>query len=168
MNRAYHLSLFGVAVALLVSLTAHADELEFQTVSQHGANNRDHDETVYWTDQDGKNWATTTHYHGYNNLNFGLGYRWDSGWSAGLYRNSFYKPSVYVAKDWMFNQYTGVFLGAATGYSNVSRFPVAPLGGFIFRLPVTERIALKVLAAPPIGSGDAVVHLTVSYTLDKP
>lgn len=165
----YHLRLASVAVALLVSQAAVAGEFELHTVSLHGGNNRDHDETVAWTDKDGKNWLTTTHYRGYNNVNLGAGYRWDSGWSAGVYWNSYYKPSAYVAKDWMFNSYTGVFLGVATGYDNVDHQPIAPIGGFIFRIPVTERLAVKVLAAPPLGNAtDAVVHLTVAYTLDKP
>lgn len=66
----------------------------------------------------------------YCETNPGLGLRADSGpwsgWSAGAYRNSLCRTSVYLAKEWQWQVagplHVGVIAGAVTGY----RYPVVP------------------------------------------
>ena len=157
--------LFGAMMFILVAILpsmVNAGELVTHTVSYHTSNNEDNTKT--WQTQDGYG-NTMTHSKttaGYNNMNYGLGYRWDSGWSAGVYKNSYYRTAVYATKDWMFTQNIGVFAGLATGYENVSGYALTPIGGLTARLQVTKDISLNMVVVPPISKDtDGVAHLMV-------
>lgn len=156
----YHI--LAVAIALSVAGVAKADELIIHTVSWHSDDNKD--STKQWTtvDQNGQTWLHTTRTEAYNNANFGVGYRWDNGWQVGAYYNSYRKPAVYVAKNWMFTENFGAFLGAATGYDQVAGHPVAPIGGLVYKIKLTDRYGLDILGTPPIGEMDGVLHLAIT------
>jgi hypothetical protein len=51
----------------------------------------------------------------YNNFNPGVYYRADAGWTAGVYRNSLSKTSVYAGYTLQYSRF-GLTAGGATGY----------------------------------------------------
>lgn len=71
----------------------------------------------------------THHFSGSNwcENNYGVGYRTESNWAVGYYKNSLCKPSFYVAKEFTTSQHRplrlGILLGAVTGYNT----PVVPV-----------------------------------------
>ena len=135
--------------ALSLTGVAEADELLIHTVSHHSHGNNE-----------------------YNNYNFGLGYRTDDGWIFGLYRNSYFKPAAYVAKQWtpeslrFGDAQFGFFVGAATGYREVSGHALAPIGGLSAKYPLSDKWSANVLGTPPIGKMDGVVQLTFSRSVE--
>lgn len=40
---------------------------------------------------------------------------------------------------------------------------LAPLGGLIIKLPLTERASLELMGLPKIGRIDGVLHATIAY-----
>lgn len=108
-----------VAGAFLIgycSGPAHGAELVLHTVSKHSTTIR------------------TTDNQPWEEVNPGIGLR-SGPWQAGVYRNSYGRPSVYAIGH--LGQRYGVFGGLATGYPAAA---VLPLGGLFVRLgPVTLR-----------------------------
>jgi hypothetical protein len=155
----------GVLALLLAAGTAHADEIVVHTVSWHMRDREDY--TLTYIRPDG----TVDHVEHipqrYNNINPGLGYRWDSGWNVGYYDNSYGKPAFYVVKDWQWNARWGVVLGVASGYKEENRTGFVPLVALTFRQPITDAVSLNVQALPPISNSAGVVHLTVNYALQR-
>lgn len=158
-----------IAILLCVvgfSVSAQADELIIHTVSLHSAHNSDSTETSETVSPSGRKTVRTREIPGYNNLNIGFGYRWDSGLmeglSAGMYYNSYRKPAAYIAREWMFSEHYGAFVGAVTGYRSVTGYEVTPMGGFIIRKSLDKKYTMNVLITPPISKDtDGVAHLTV-------
>jgi hypothetical protein len=107
-----------------------------------------------------------------NNTNLGLGYGWSNGWAVGGYRNSYYRPSVYVARTWLTSCYIsglecGASLGAASGYQQVTKSGIMPIAGLTARFHVGDRWAVNLTGIPTLSPNmSGVVHLYLSRHLD--
>ena len=154
-----------LAGLVLVASAVHADEIVIHTVSWHATPKEDY--TVHHVYEDGSPAYDTQVKTPYNNVNPGIGYRWDNGWNVGYYHNSYSKPSFYFAREWAYNRYFGAMLGLATGYKDENKTGLLPIGALTARLPITERVTLGIQALPPIGKIGGVAHLTISYTLQR-
>lgn len=153
----------AIAALSTATTSATADELIIHTVSYHSAYNKPTTTTELVTIND-QLYTQTYTYSAYNNQNWGIGYRTDSGYEVGAYYNSYRKLSLYIATSWMYNEFIGVYAGLATGYRDVLDFPVAPIGGFILQFPIADKINARLLVQPPLGSKfDGVIHLTFGY-----
>jgi hypothetical protein len=139
----------NILITTLLAATANiamADELLVHTVSMH---------TAATYESKGENVP-------YNNLNLGIGYRTDSGWSAGLYFNSYKQPTAYIAKEFMLRPWIGVVIGAGTGYEIPTGHKISPIGGLLLKYQVTPQYALNAMVLPPIKDMDGVAHLVVA------
>lgn len=128
---------FLIVVLFIVFSTAASAESEFlyHLVSRHATNNSGPER--------------------YNNVNPGIGYNKD-GLLVGLYRNSFFKPTVYVGAERMFKPYFGATLLAATGYDQVSGKTITPTGGLVFKYKISDTLKANLIG------NTAVVHLYLS------
>lgn len=96
----------------------------------------------------------------YNNSNPGLYYRTDEGWTAGFYRNSLRKDSVYAGYTWKFGA-LDVTTAGVTGYFNkVQPLLVPSVSLFTYR-GITPRIAYIPRVEKKIGAH--VIHLMVEF-----
>lgn len=103
----------------------------------------------------------------FNNFNPGAYYRWDSAPVAGGipviggYYNSERRASFYGGLHYQWG-YAGVTIGAITGYSK----PVLPLVAPSIMLPITDRVAARVVYLPKVEKrGAHVVHLMLEFKL---
>lgn len=136
-------NLVTLVLALCWPALAVADELVLHTFSYH--NHAEHSNP--------------------NNVNLGIGYSRDDGWAAGIYYNTYRNPSAYIAKDFSVKPNLGVFAGVATGYDQVSSYPLTLVGGLRFTFPLTDRTSLKLLVAPGVFGSQTIAHLTLTYKL---
>lgn len=96
----------------------------------------------------------------YNNSNPGIYYRGAEGWTAGIYRNSLRKTSVYAGYTWKFGV-LDVTTAGVTGYFNtVQPLLVPSISLFTYR-GITPRIAYIPRVEKKIGAN--VLHLMVEY-----
>jgi hypothetical protein len=96
----------------------------------------------------------------YNNSNPGMYYRADEGWTAGFYRNSLRKDSVYAGYTWKFGA-LDVTTAGVTGYFNkVQPLLVPSVSLFTYR-GITPRIAYIPRVEKKIGAH--VLHLMVEF-----
>lgn len=150
------------AILLSIAPIVHADEIVLHTFSYHT-----HPSFVtgggYWGD------GTTNHfyktYQRYNDNNFGLGYRTDSGFEIGDYYNSYNKNTAYVAQDLLYKDTIGVFAGLATGYKVATGHAIQPIGGALLRLKLTEDTKFNLMYLPPLVGGVGVFHIAISYKI---
>jgi hypothetical protein len=98
----------------------------------------------------------------YNNRNPGLYYRTDEGWTAGLYRNSLKKDSVYAGYTWKFGA-LDVTTAGVTGYFHAVQPLLVPSVSLPSVYGITPRIAYIPRVEKKIGSH--VVHLMVEMQL---
>lgn len=60
---------------------------------------------------------------GYNEDNYGVGFRSETGYTIGIYKNSIHKDSVYIGREFQWKLYgplhAGVVVGAVSGYGDV-------------------------------------------------
>lgn len=98
----------------------------------------------------------------YNNSNPGLYYRNDEGWTAGFYRNSLKKDSVYAGYTWKFGA-LDVTTAGVTGYFHKVQPLLVPSVSLPSVYGVTPRIAYIPRVEKKIGSH--VVHLMVEMQL---
>lgn len=105
----------------------------------------------------------TAHWSGnYNNVNTGLYYKTDTGLIAGMYRNSYDRPSAYVGMV----VHSGPFEivgGVVTGYKGVCPKvckALTPMFVPSLALPLTGSSTLRL--SVPNGQG---VHLSLEYRL---
>lgn len=153
----------ALVLLFIACLQAKAGELIIHGPSIHSSNNSDtrifdHQET-----RDGKLYDIYMVTRRYNNRNYGLGYRTDSGLLIGLYNNSYYKVTAYIGKQVMFTEHLGGFVAVGTGYKSVTRFPLAPLGGLILKVPLTDSVSLDIMGLPKLGRIDGLLHATIAY-----
>ena len=94
----------------------------------------------------------------YNNANYGLGYAFDNNFVLGAYENSINKTSVYAGYCFTVTQRISVLAGAVSGYE----IPVAPAVVLSYRVPITERLGLRINLVP-FGSG--VINLALGVRL---
>ena len=139
---------------------AFGQEVVVHTVSRHSAHNGPEGPT-YWA-PDGFHDERTP---GYNNQNFGLGYRSEDGNLVGAYRNSYRTTTVYLGRDIMPLKYAGGFVALATGYGGVTGTPATIIGGLILRAPLTLGFAAELQFLPKVYGTDGVVHLTFSVKI---
>ncbi len=107
--------LIGAVLALSAAF-AHADEIMIHGISYHG-------KRTY--EENGQEYK-------YNERNPGISYILDNGVGFGVYKNSYARTTFHVTYRHMFNEYTGVTVGAATGYQNHGS---GVIGGLVLRTP---------------------------------
>lgn len=111
-----------ILLILLLTSSVQADEVEVLLQAAH------YDITY-------NKWDTT-----YNNNTLGIGYT--SGHLViGVYRNSFDKTTIYMARRTILNQYIGYELGVATGYEDMYGLPLQPIvNAYVQHGPIKLRI----------------------------
>lgn len=129
---------------LLTSTIAYADGLIIHGISRHSHNN--HTWSEQFTNEYGETIIRT--HRAFNNLNYGVGYRTDGGYIVGTYKNSYYLTTVYAGKEFMYNEYIGVFLAGATGYKKQSGYTVTPFATLMLKAPITDKTKLMVNIVP--------------------
>ena len=134
------ISKLSIASLMLCSTMAYADSLVFHLRSHHSENNHD----TYHQRINNKGEEEYYKKNGFNNNNLGIAYQLDSGYSAGVYYNSVRRTSFYAGKSWMFNDYLGVYTGAATGYKR----SVTPFVSGLINIPVTEKYSVLINVIP--------------------
>lgn len=103
---------------------------------------------------------------GFNNVNPGIGYKFDSGFGLGVYRNSYHRTTAYISKELMYTKNFGAVLGLGTGYKLESEYSITLIGGAILKLDLTRTSKLNVLVLPPLGRGTAgFVHAAISFKI---
>ena len=107
----------------------------------------------------------------YNNVNPGVGYRFDNGVVVGAYYNSYREPTVYAgyAPLWQTpiqQLQLGGMIGVGTGYSIPTGRSVTPLGALIGRWELTDTYSVQLLFVPKIhGDMANVLHLAFGVKL---
>lgn len=96
----------------------------------------------------------------YNNSNPGIYYRHDEGWTAGVYRNSLRRTSVYAGYTWKFGALDITTAGVTGYFDKVQPLLVPSISLFTYR-GVTPRIAYIPRVEKKIGAH--VLHLMVEY-----
>jgi hypothetical protein len=97
----------------------------------------------------------------YNNTNPGLYVR-SEGWTAGFYRNSYRRDSIYGGYTFESrDQRWAVTTAYITGYSH-TKFTVAP-SVRLFKTP--QRISARLIFIPPIGDESGLVHFALEKDL---
>jgi hypothetical protein len=76
----------------------------------------------------------------YNNVNPGIYYRGDAGWTAGVYHNSLSKTSVYAGYTLQYGRF-GLTAGGATGYQQAIQPLLVPSVALFTYQGVTARVA---------------------------
>lgn len=94
----------------------------------------------------------------YNNTNPGIYYRTAEGWTAGVYRNSLSKTSVYAGYTWKFGALDVTTAGVTGYFHKVQPLLVPSLSLFTWQ-GITPRLAYIPRVEKKIGSH--VVHLMV-------
>lgn len=111
-----------IAAAVAVIKEVRADSIEIIMSSNHYASD------YYWTDDAAGNYSIK---HELNESNPGLAYVHNSGINVGIYKNSYYKTSVYagysVETNWKYINF-GVLGGIITGYEFPTGQKVLPMG----------------------------------------
>lgn len=85
----------------------------------------------------------------FNNTNPGVYYRSDAGWTAGGYRNSLRRTSVYAGYTWEYRA-LALTAGAVTGYQDTLQPMLVPSlrlfthGGFSARLAYIPRVEKRI------------------------
>lgn len=141
------MKIYAAALLLAFSSPSFAAELLVHTASVHTV------KAFNFTGEDQK----------INNLNYGIGYRSDEGYSAGYYYNSYNRHTVYITKEFMYNDHVGLVLGAATGYKEATGLPVVPVAAALFKASLTDTVGVSILAMPKFKQLAGVMHLVVSY-----
>jgi hypothetical protein len=154
--------ILAIAFLFLVG-AANADEIIVHVGSYHTS--RTHEEYTDYVNIRGDVLYRETVNVPYNNTNPGIGYKTDEGWMVGYYDNSYNKPTFYAGKEWMFTDHFGAMLGLGTGYKQAIGYEISPLGGLVYKIPVTQTVTINTIFLPPIGKITGVVHLALSFKL---
>jgi hypothetical protein len=103
--------------------------------------------------------------NGENNFNPGIYARTESGWVAGIYNNSFHRPTAYLGKQWEWSGGFGPWslaLGGATGYDREVHLPITPLVDVSLRLPEVLNYTPRLHFVPGAIMGKpSVIHLSL-------
>lgn len=155
-------SIIGFTLATVLS-SAFCDEIVFHTVSIHTSPT--YQKRINVVSSTGASIQSTQIDIPFNNNNYGLGYRVDSGWEAGYYYNSYRKSTMYISKELMMTDSFGGVFGAGTGYEEVTGSKINVLGGLLFKYKMNEKFTLNTVVVPPLFSAVGVVHFELSYKL---
>jgi len=96
----------------------------------------------------------------YNNVNPGIYYRGDAGWTAGVYHNSLSKTSVYAGYTLQYGRF-GLTAGGATGYQQTVQPLLVPSVRLFTLHGVTTRVAYVPRVEKRIESH--VLHFMVEF-----
>jgi len=96
----------------------------------------------------------------YNNYNPGIYYRHTEGWTAGIYRNSLRKTSVYAGYTWKFGVLDVTTAGVTGYFDKVQPLLVPSISLFTYQ-GITPRIAYIPRVEKKIGAH--VLHLMIEY-----
>lgn len=150
---------------LMFAMNASAGEVVFHGLTVHGNSSWFKTNRIDYVNE--KNEVVRSEkirvYTKYNNVNLGVGYRFDNGISTGVFYNSFEKASLYVSKDFMYNDNFGVFIGGATGYKSFKNKDIVAIGGLLFRYEVQQNVFLNLTYSPAIEGSASVTHTSLSY-----
>lgn len=107
---------------------------------------------------------------GFNEVHPGLGFNLTSGTvtvEAGVYKNSYNKPSVYSTVAYLpvsvGNVRVGATGGLASGYANVCGKVVCPIGALQANVVMSIRTELVLRWVPPIQDGISVSTMSVQF-----
>lgn len=112
--------------------------------------------------------SSTTDNYNFNETNLGIALKLqlNHDWSiqSGVYKNSYYKTTVYTGLQYtplhFGNVSIGGFTGLATGYNHVSQLNIGRLsvvGGLYANVELTNTTSIAVRAVPKIGPNSAGV-----------
>lgn len=142
------------AIALLgafLALPVCAGEMVVHLGSQHGS----------------KTYALGDREVAYNNVNPGVGVIRDDGWMAGIYFNSYRKPTLYAGRVFeasVSRATIGAVLALGTGYAIPTGKPLALLASFTASVRVTDTLKVRVMYLPPLTSETvSVTHVMLGY-----
>lgn len=141
-------TLLTAIVIAAASISSHAGEFIVHTVSIHT-------QKTYVEDD--------VNVRDLNNTNAGLGYRTDAGLTVGVYRNSYYKNTVYVTQEFMYNNYVGGVVGGATGYKGSTGYFISPLVAALVKIPLNDTVSINTFAMPKYRDLVGVAHVVVAY-----
>lgn len=96
----------------------------------------------------------------YNNVNPGVYYRSDAGWTAGMYHNSLSRPSACAGYTLQYGRF-GLTAGGATGYQQTVQALLVPSVSLFTMQGVTARVAYVPRVEKRIESH--VLHLMVEF-----
>jgi hypothetical protein len=103
---------------------------------------------------------------GMNNTNPGAYYRSATGWTAGAYRNSVRRNSVYAGKTWETSTWHGlsaaVTAGGVTGYGGKVTVLLVPSVAYSGGLGA---VRIGIVPRPPVHGGQGALHLMVERSL---
>jgi hypothetical protein len=115
----------------------------------------------------------------FNSVTFGVGYKFDNNWVTGVYYNSYYKPTLYAGRMFMWDLdyqidnrpiQIGFALVGATGYKSRTNMVITPLVTANLSVPIDKKYSLEFLALPaykdyPNGARtwSAAVQMGISY-----
>lgn len=171
------ISSFAAPILLALCAQAHADVIGVHLVSYHSTDTYTTYRTERYTECQQLGNARTCesgtrrHYseHKYNNVNPGMYWRDDSGLTAGFFKNSYGRMSVYGGWTFESSQWhdlsASVTLAAVTGYkgrggSGSLRPMVMPGVSWQF----SKSTAVRVLGGPT-KDGGSLIHLTLERKL---
>ena len=160
----------AILLAVGISMSAYADELTFTTLSYHSHHTYKAvvENGKYYYDLQGNiQPIKVEEQRTYNNENWGIGYELDNGVEFGAYRNSYYKPTFYLAYEYMLDKNWGAAAGLDTGYEFSQGHKVSVLAGFVYKHDLYENVGAKIMFIPPIGRMSGLANLTITYKLAK-
>jgi hypothetical protein len=103
---------------------------------------------------------------GFNNATVGIGYRFSSGFTVGVFHNSYSKFSTYGGWLWNIdeNKHFGFFLGLATGYELDSGKKIVPLLIPSVRVYEASNTSVRInYFFDPRKSSAQVLHLSLDH-----
>jgi hypothetical protein len=96
----------------------------------------------------------------YNDANPGL-YVQSKGWTAGFYRNSYRRSTLYLGHTFETdNRRWAVTMAYVTGYT-YTKFTVAPS----VRLPEANGVIPRLVLIPPLGGHSGLIHISLEKDL---
>lgn len=150
--------LWFVLISVVFPRDCHADTIGLHTVSIHG-------KSQYDMTKDRGTARETKRYVDYNNVNPGL-YYVHNGWTAGFYRNSYDRNTVYAGYTFESDEYLRVravaTVALATGYAVIRGVgDIRPMIVPGIAVRVTESASVR-LSGVPAGS-HSFAHLSLEY-----
>ena len=156
-----------LAAVLAAAASAHAGEVLLHTVSMHGKRTYDLTSTTNVVDEKGNVLSSvdTTEARPYNNVNLGVGYRFDNEAVVGVYHNSYRKAAFYAGYMPMWQtSHAPLSLGfavlVATGYEIPTGNKITAAATLIAGYKVASETRIYVSHIPKVTSDTvSVTHI---------